>query len=67
MVDMPGNKGYICRVRGGLSYSFSQQQAIPMEHQLTETSRTGLEVINRENPNSNVALPTQEPVGEERF
>lgn len=53
MVDIPGNKGYTCRVRGRLSYNFSQQQAIPMEHHLTETSGTGLDVINRENPNSN--------------
>lgn len=56
MVDMPGNKGYTCRVRDGLSYRCSQQQAIPMEHHLTETSGTGLEVVNRENLNSNVAL-----------
>lgn len=58
MVDVPGNKGCTCRVRDRLSYSFSQQQAIPMEYHLTETSGTGLEVVNRENPDSNVALPT---------
>lgn len=58
MVDVPGSKGYTCRVRERLSYSFSQWQAIPMEYRLTETSGTRLEVVNRENPNSNVALPT---------
>lgn len=30
-----------------------------MEHHLTETSGAGAEVVNRKNPNPNVALPTR--------